>query len=155
MSDRVPTCQEWMVKDLISMYNKGPRLPLSCGLAFLSKNSETYTKTTHSEVSKFWPRIEAQEMVWFKKNKTKHNYEKEECGVGLASSGIITKKEISGDKGLHENSYLWNGNSQAINFWGYSIFRRFSQTEEPTLLTILPWGLMSAPDSYCYWVALS
>ena len=30
--------------------------------------------------------------------------------------GIITERTISGNNDLHENSYLWNGNSQAISF---------------------------------------
>lgn len=47
---------------------------------------------------------------------TKPIYRKEECGVGLVSQGITTDKAISSVKDLHENSYLWNGNSEAINF---------------------------------------
>ena len=40
----------------------------------------------------------------------------EECGVGLASPRVTAEREISGNKDLHENSYLWNGNSEATNF---------------------------------------
>ena len=60
------------------------------------------------------------------------------CGVGLASPRVIIDKAISGDKDLHENSYLWTGNSEATHFSGDRIFMRYSQAEEPTLLTILP-----------------
>lgn len=68
--------------------------------------------------------------------KLKPIYGKEECGVGQASPRVIIDKAISGDKDLHESSYLWNGNSEATHFSGYRIFRRYSQAEEPTLLTI-------------------
>lgn len=38
--------------------------------------------------------------------KPKPIYGKEECGVGLASPRVVIDKAISGDKDLHDNSYL-------------------------------------------------